>query len=55
VVLTQDSSATGLKYALTERDACGRRLRRIGLRGGEAEAGDRLVLEQFRPLVHEVQ
>jgi hypothetical protein len=54
-VLTQDPSATVLKRALTERDACGRRLKRIGLSGDATEVGDRGVLEPFRDLVDEVQ
>jgi hypothetical protein len=54
-VLTQDPSATVLKRALTERDACGRRLKRIGLSGDATEVGDKGVLEPFRDLVDEVQ
>jgi len=53
-VLTQDSSVGILGRALTERDACGRRLKRLGLSGDTTE-GDELVLEQFRDLVDEVQ
>ena len=54
-LLTQDASVAALKRALTERDACGRRLKQIGLCGRTAKAGDMLVLEQFRDLVDEVQ
>jgi hypothetical protein len=54
-VPTWDSSATVLKRPLTERDACGRRLKQMGLSGGVAEVSDRLVLELFRDLVDEVQ
>jgi len=53
-VLTQDSAAV-LKRALTERDTCGRRLKRISVSDGpEAGVDDRLVLEMFRDLVDEV-
>ena len=54
-MLTQDASATALKRALTERDACGRRLKWIGLSGDATEVDSRLVLEQFRDLVDEVE
>ena len=54
-VLTQDASVTALKCALTERDACGRRLKWIGLSGDATEADDRLILEPFRGLVDEVE
>ena len=54
-VLAHDLSATVLKRALAERDACGRRLKRIGVSGGSTEGGDRLVLESFRGLVDDVQ
>ena len=53
-VLAQDSSATVLKHALTERDTCGRRLKRIGISEEVTKVGDRLVLKQFRDLVDEV-
>ena len=53
-VLTHDSSARVLKRALTERVACGRRLKRIGISDDEVEVGDRLVLEPFRDVVDEV-
>jgi len=52
-VLTQHSSATVLKRALTERVASGRRLKRIGISDDEAEVGDWLVLEPFRDLINE--
>lgn len=54
VVLTQDSSTTVLKRALTERDAYGKRLKWIGL-SGHTEVDDGLVLEPFRDLVDEVR
>ena len=47
MVLTQDSSATGLKHALTEQDTCGRWLKWMGLSGSITGKGDRLVLELF--------
>ena len=53
--LAQDASVTALKCALTERDACGRRLRWMGLSDVVARAEDRLALEQFRDLVDEVE
>jgi len=53
-VMTQDSSAAILGRTLAERDACGRRLKRIGLSGGATKGGNRLVLEPFRDLVDEV-
>ena len=54
-VLNQDSSAAALKHALTERDVCGRRLKRIRFSDDpEAEVGDLLVFETFRDLVDEV-
>ena len=54
-VLNQDSSAAALKRALTERDVCGRRLKRIRFSDdSEAEVGDLLVFETFRDLVDEV-
>jgi len=53
-ILTQDTSAVWLERILTERDASGRRLRRIGLSGNATE-GDWLVLEPFRHLVDEVR
>jgi len=49
------ASVTALKRALTERDACGRRLKRMGLIDAMTEAEDRQVLEQFRDLVDEVE
>ena len=49
--LTRGASVTLLKHTLTERDACGRRLRWIGLSEKTAEEGDRLLLESFRDLV----
>lgn len=55
VILTQAVSATVLKRVLAERDACGRRLKRIGLSGGAAKVDDRLVLEPFRDLVDEAR
>jgi len=55
-VLTQDPSATVLKRALTERGACGRRLKRIGLSGDvESERDKTVTLEPFRDLVGEVR
>jgi len=54
-MLAHDASVTALKRALMERDACGRRLKRMGLSGTVTEAEDGLVLEQFRDLVDEVQ
>jgi len=54
-MLIQDASVTILKRALTERDACGRRLKLIGLSGDTTEVDDRLVLEPFRDLVDEVE
>ena len=53
-VLAYDPSATILKHALTERDACGRRLKRIGISGDGVKAADRLALEWLRGLVDEV-
>jgi len=54
-MLAHDASATALKCALTERNACGRRLKWIGLSGDGTEVDDRLVLEPFRDLVDEVE
>jgi len=54
-MLTQGSSAAVLKCALTKRDACGRRLKGIGISGDVMEMDDMLVLEPFRDLVDEVQ
>jgi len=54
-MLTQDASVTVLKCALAEREACGRRLKWIGLSCDATEVGDRLVLEPFRDLVDEVE
>ena len=45
---------TVLKCTLTERDAGGRRLKRLGLSDETAEKGDVLVLEPFRDLVDEI-
>ena len=53
-VLTQHSSATVLKHALTERDACGRRLKRIGISGEATQMDNWLVLAPFRDLVDKV-
>ena len=55
-VLTQHSSIPVLKLALTERDVCGRRLRRIGITGaGSAmQPVNWLVLAPFRDLVDKV-
>jgi peptidoglycan hydrolase-like protein with peptidoglycan-binding domain len=52
-VLTHGSSATLLKRALAERDACGRRLKRLGLSDDPMD-GDLLVVEPFRDFVDEV-
>ena len=52
-VLTRDASVTLLKCALTERVACGRRLKRIGLSDDTVE-GDERVLVQFCDLVEEI-
>jgi len=54
VALTKASAAV-LKCALKERNACGRRLKRIGLSDDVTEVGDQLVLEPFRDLVDEVE
>ena len=54
-VFTHDSSATVLKRALAERDACGRRLKRMGATGDRTEKNDKLVFEPFRDLVDEIQ
>ena len=54
VVLAQHHSAAYLKGALAEREAHGRRLKRIGLSGDTTKVDDRLVLEPFRDLVDEV-
>ena len=62
-VLTDGPSVALLRRALTERDACGRRLKRLGLSDDEmsklscdeTEVDDRLVLESFRDLVDEVE
>ena len=54
-VLAQDASATVLKYALAERDVCGRRLWRLGFSDDTAEVGDRFVLEPFLDVADEVQ
>ena len=53
-VFTQDSSAAVLKRALTERGACGRRLKRIGLSDDAGERDKTVALEPFRDLVDEV-
>ena len=53
-LLTLDSAAI-LKLALTERNARGGRLKRIGISDDATEVYDRLVLEQFRDLVGEVE
>ena len=55
VTLTQDSSAGGSERVLTERDACGGRLKWIGSSDDTTEKGDMLVLEPFRDLVAEIQ
>lgn len=55
VVLTRVFSAMVLKRVLAERDACGRRLKRLGLSGGVTKVEDELALESFRDLVDEVQ
>ena len=55
VVLSQSPSDSVLVCTLAKRDACGTRLKRIGLSGDTAERGDRLVLDPFRCLVDEVQ
>ena len=49
--LAQDSSATSLKNALTERDARGVRLESIGLSDASQVEDGLTVLEQFRDLV----
>ena len=54
-MLSQDSSVAILKHALVKRDACGRRLKGIGLSGDAVEMDDMLVLEPFRDLVDKVQ
>jgi len=51
MVLTQDSSAGVSKRALIERDACGRRLKRMGFSGDTTGRGDRLVLESSEILL----
>ena len=53
-ILTEGASIVWLERALKERDACGRRLKRIGLSGNATE-DDWLVLEPFRHLVNGVQ
>ena len=49
-VLTREPSSTALKSALAGRNACGARLRWIGLSSGRPSEGDRLELEKFRGL-----
>ena len=53
-VLTQRSSIPVLKHALTERDVCGSRLKRIGISGGATQLVNWLVLAPFRDLVDKV-
>jgi len=55
VVLSQGPSDSVLICTLAKRDACGRRLKRIGLSGDTTEKGDRLVLDLFRALVDEIR
>jgi hypothetical protein len=52
-VLTHGPSATLLKRALAKRDACGRRLKRMGLSDDPMDE-DMLVFEPFRDLVDDV-
>ena len=52
--LAQDSSVTVLKRALTERGACGRRLKWIGVDDYTTNKHDGLMLEQFLGLVDSV-
>ena len=53
-VFAHGSSATVLKRALAERDACGRRLKWMGVTGDRTER-NKLDLEPFRDLVDEIQ
>jgi len=55
MVFTHDSSATVLKRALAERDACGKRLKRMGVTGDRTEKDDKLMLEPFLDLVDEIE
>ena len=54
VVLTHDASAVCLKRALSERDARGRRLKRIGPSGFMIQAGDWPAIEPLREFVDEI-
>ena len=54
-MLTDDTSVTMLKWALTQRGVWGRRLKWIGLSGDVTEVDDSLVFESFRDLVGEVE
>jgi hypothetical protein len=53
--LAQEPSCTVLKRALTEREACGMRLRLLGLSGGAREKDDMVMLEAFQGLADMVQ
>ena len=53
-LMSQGASATVLKLALAERDARGKRLKRIGLSGDKKVRGGAAALEQYRGFVDDV-